>query len=146
MRIEFVLNGTPMEIDARSDEMLLHTLRRLGLRSVRETCSIGVCGACAVLIDGDVMSSCLYLAPLVRDREVTTVEGLAEDDPVAVAFAQTHAYQCGYCTPAMVLAARDLLQENPRPTESEIKVGLAGNLCRCGAYLKIIEAVKRAAA
>lgn len=146
MKIEFSLNGSAVEVEARSDEMLLGVLRRLGLHSVRETCSIGVCGTCTVLVDGDAISSCIYLVPLVRGREVITVDGITSDDPVIEAFSKTHAYQCGYCTPGMVLAARSLLQENPKPTEDEIKRALSGNLCRCGSYLKIIEAVKRAAA
>ncbi len=146
MRIEFSLNGSIVDVEARSDEMLLGVLRGLGLLSVRETCSIGVCGTCTVLVDGAPISSCIYLVPLVRGREVTTVDRIATDDPVIKAFSETHAYQCGYCTPGMVLAARNLLQENPKPAEDEIKVALAGNLCRCGSYLKIIEAVKRAAA
>jgi aerobic-type carbon monoxide dehydrogenase small subunit (CoxS/CutS family) len=132
-------------VEARTDEMLRDVLNRLGLVSVRETCGIGVCGACSVLFDGETVSACLLLAPLADGREVTTVEGLGGDHPVQAAFAEAHAFQCGYCTPGMVLTAARLLEENPRPTEEEIRLGLAGNLCRCGSYVKIVEAVELAA-
>jgi len=143
--VRLVLNGEPRELDARTDEMLVDLLRRNGLLSVRETCGIGVCGACTVLVDGDAISGCLFLARAAENREVTTVEGLGRDDPVQRAFAAAHAFQCGYCTPGMVLAAKALLEETPSPSESEIRAALAGNLCRCGSYVKIIEAIKEAA-
>jgi aerobic-type carbon monoxide dehydrogenase small subunit (CoxS/CutS family) len=142
MRIELRVNGASHQVEARADESLLGVLRReLGLSSVRETCGIGVCGACTVLVDGLSMSGCLLLAPLVQGREIQTVESLGGDDPVQRAFAETYAFQCGYCTPGMVLAARRLLEENPSPTEEDVRLGLAGNLCRCGSYIKIVEAV-----
>jgi aerobic-type carbon monoxide dehydrogenase small subunit (CoxS/CutS family) len=139
------VNGATREVDARADESLLAILRREGLASVRETCGIGVCGACTVLVDGEPMSSCLLLAPLVEGRELTTVEALGGEHPVQRAFASAHAFQCGYCTPGMVLTAKRLLEENPRPSEDEIRLALAGNLCRCGSYVKIVDAVVRAA-
>ncbi len=145
MNLRFTLNGEMVAVEARTDEMLRDVLNRLGLVSVRETCGIGVCGACSVLFDGETVSACLLLAPLADGREVTTVEGLGGDHPVQAAFAEAHAFQCGYCTPAMVLTAVRLLEENPRPTEEEIRLGLAGNLCRCGSYVKIVEAVELAA-
>ena len=146
MRIRFTLNGARVAVDARTDETLVDVLRRgLGVVSVRETCGIGVCGACTVLVDGETISSCLLLAPLADGREVTTVEGLGGDHPVQRAFSDAHAFQCGYCTPGMILTAVRLLEESPRPTDEEIRLGLAGNLCRCGCYVKIIDAVKRAA-
>jgi aerobic-type carbon monoxide dehydrogenase small subunit (CoxS/CutS family) len=145
VRIELTVNGEPAAVDVRSDEMLISVLNRLGLVSVRETCGIGVCGACTVLLDGEPISGCLLLAPLAAGRELTTVEGLAEDDPVRRAFTETHAFQCGWCTPGMVLTARRLLKENPQPGEEEIRLALAGNLCRCGCYVKIVDAVKLAA-
>src|ERR671936_770653 len=127
MRIGFSVNGVPVEVEARTDEPLLHVLRReLGLASVRETCAIGVCGACTVLVDGEPISGCLLLAPLAAGREVTTAEGLAADDPVLRAFEEAHAFQCGYCTPGMVLTAKRLLEENPRPSEEEVRLGLGG--------------------
>jgi aerobic-type carbon monoxide dehydrogenase small subunit (CoxS/CutS family) len=143
--LRFVVNGEAVEVDARPDDMLRDVLNRLGFASVRETCGIGVCGACTVLVDGETVSGCLLLAPLADGREITTVEGLGGDHPVQVAFADAHAFQCGYCTPGMVLAAARLLEENPQPTEEEIRLGLAGNLCRCGSYMKIVEAVQLAA-
>ena len=143
--MRLVLNGEPRELDARTDEMLVDLLRRNGLLSVRETCGIGVCGACTVLVDGDAISGCLFLARAAENRDVTTVEGLGRDDPVQRAFSAAHAFQCGYCTPGMVLAAKALLEETPSPSESEIRAALAGNLCRCGSYVKIIEAIKEAA-
>ena len=146
MRLRLSVNGERQEVEARPDEMLLEVLRReLGLLSVRETCGIGVCGACTVLLDGDPVSGCLLLAPLAEGREVTTAEGLGGDHPVQEAFAAAHAYQCGYCTPGLVLTAVALLEEQPAPTREQIARALAGNLCRCGCYVKIVEAVERAA-
>jgi aerobic-type carbon monoxide dehydrogenase small subunit (CoxS/CutS family) len=146
MKLMVRVNGADHRVEARADESLLTVLRReLGLTSPRETCGIGVCGACTVLVDGLPMSGCLLLAPLVQGREIRTVESLGGDDPVQRAFAETHAFQCGYCTPGMVLAAKRLLEENQSPTEEDVRLGLAGNLCRCGSYVKIVEAVLMAA-
>ena len=144
MKVELILNGRAAVLDARSDEMLLGALRRAGLLSVRETCAIGVCGACTVLLDGEPVSGCLTLAAAVAGRAVTTVEGLG-GDPVQRAFAEAHAFQCGWCTPGFVLAAKRLLELNPSPSDEEIAEGLGGNLCRCGSYVKIAEAVRRCA-
>ena len=144
MNVELILNGRAAVLDARSDEMLLGALRRAGLLSVRETCAIGVCGACTVLLDGEPVSGCLTLAAQAAGREVTTVEGLG-GDRVQRAFAEAHAFQCGWCTPGFVLAAKRLLELNPSPSDEEIAEGLGGNLCRCGSYVKIAEAVRRCA-
>lgn len=119
---------------------------RLGMLSVRETCGIGVCGTCTVLLDGAVASACLLLAPLAEGAAVTTADGLGDDHPVQRAFAEAHAFQCGFCTPGMVLTVACLLEENPRPTDEEIALALSGNLCRCGCYVKIRDAVLRASA
>jgi aerobic-type carbon monoxide dehydrogenase small subunit (CoxS/CutS family) len=135
MRIELRLNGRAATLEARSDEMLLAALRREGLLSVRETCGIGVCGACTVLLDGEPVSGCLTLAPQAAGREVTTVEGLDDSDPVKRAFAEAHAFQCGWCTPGFVLTVKGTAKGEP--------VELGGNLCRCGCYVKIEEAVRR---
>lgn len=143
MNVTLTLNGDNQTVTVEPDEMLMAVLRRLGLRSVRETCGIGVCGSCTVLVDGRPVSGCLMLAPLVDGSIVVTAEGLA-DDPVVAAFAHTHAYQCGWCTPGFVVAVRGLLDENPTPSASETKEALAGNLCRCGSYLKILDAVGQA--
>lgn len=147
MKVELELNGQPVELECRSDEMLLDVLRRAtGLTSVRETCRIGVCGACTVLVDDEPISGCLILAAQVAGRRVTTVDGLPESDRIVRAFVDNHAFQCGYCTPGFVLTARALIEEHPRPDEREIAEALAGNLCRCGSYQKILAAVQQAAA
>lgn len=146
MNVRFLLNGSPVAVEVRPDENLLGVLRReLGVLSVRETCGIGVCGVCTALVDGDVISTCLLLAPLAEGATITTAEGLPPDHPVRVAFAEEHAFQCGFCTPGMVLTTAALLDENPSPSDDEIKLALAGNLCRCGCYVKILAAVRRAA-
>jgi aerobic-type carbon monoxide dehydrogenase small subunit (CoxS/CutS family) len=147
MRVGFELNGEGVVVEAEPDESLLTVLRReLGVLSVRETCGIGVCGACTALVDGAAVSACLLLAPLAEGTSVTTAEGLGADHPVVRAFTEAHAFQCGFCTPGMVLAATALLDEQPSPSDREIAVALAGNLCRCGCYVKIAEAVRHAAA
>jgi aerobic-type carbon monoxide dehydrogenase small subunit (CoxS/CutS family) len=115
-----------------------------GLQGTRETCGIGICGACTVLIDGEPISSCLLLVPLADGRTVLTVEGLSsgdELDPLQQAFIENVAFQCSYCTPGMLLSARALLATNPTPTRDEIARYLAGNLCRCGSYERILDAV-----
>jgi aerobic-type carbon monoxide dehydrogenase small subunit (CoxS/CutS family) len=145
VKVAFTANAEQASAETRSDDMLIDVLNDLGLASVRETCGIGVCGACTVLLDGELVSACLVLAPLVQGREVTTVEGLGGSDPVQLAFAESHAFQCGYCTPGMVLTAKRLLEEQPDPSEEEVRLALAGNLCRCGCYVKIVEAVLLAA-
>ncbi len=144
MTVELVLNGRRATLDARADEMLLDVLRREGLLSVRATCGIGVCGACTVLLDEEPVSGCLTFAAQAAGRAVTTVEGL-DGDRVQRAFADAHAFQCGWCTPGFVLAAKRLLELNPSPSDAEIAEGLGGNLCRCGSYLKIADAVRRCA-
>ena len=146
MIVELLLNGRRAELETASAETLLETLRREGLLSVRATCGIGVCGACTILLDGAPVSGCLMLTAQAAGRELTTVEGLAPDDPVPAAFVEARAFQCGYCTPGMVLTASSLLRELARPSDDEIAEALGGNLCRCGCYVKITEAVRRAAA
>jgi aerobic-type carbon monoxide dehydrogenase small subunit (CoxS/CutS family) len=144
--IHLVVNGHEHELASRSDESILTVLRReLGLLSVRETCGIGVCGACTVLLDGEPVSACLLLAPMVDGRQLTTVEGLPADHPVVQAFGRRRAFQCGYCTPGMVLTAAWLLEAGSRPTEAEVRETMSGNLCRCGSYPTIVAAVLEAA-
>jgi aerobic-type carbon monoxide dehydrogenase small subunit (CoxS/CutS family) len=146
MQIHFKLNGEPVEVEANADEMLLEVLRReLSLRSVRSTCGIGICGACTALVNGEPISTCIFLAPYAEGCEITTVEGLGGDHLVQQTFEEEHAFQCGYCTPGMILTIKAFLEENPHPSDEEIKLALGGNLCRCGCYIKIIKAVKRAA-
>lgn len=144
MELTFTLNGAAVSVDVDPAETLLAVLRRLGMRSVRETCGVGVCGACTVLVDGRALSGCLVLAPLAAGCEVVTAEALG-DDPVAEAFAEAHGFQCGWCTPGFVVATRALLDESPAPSREEVVEALAGNLCRCGSYVKILDAVERAA-
>jgi len=137
MTVDVILNGRAATLEARSDEMLLGVLRRQGLLSVRETCGIGVCGACTVLLDGEPVSGCLMLAAAAAGREITTVEGLDEGDPVLRAFNEEHAFQCGWCTPGFVLTVKAM-----RPGD-DVREALGGNLCRCGCYVKIEEAVRK---
>jgi aerobic-type carbon monoxide dehydrogenase small subunit (CoxS/CutS family) len=144
VNVQFSLNGRAVTVDARPDDMLVGVLRREGLLSVRETCGIGVCGACSVLVDGELVSGCLTMAASVEGRAVTTVEGIP-GDPVQRAFASEHAFQCGWCTPGFVLAAKRLLEIEPAPCDEQIAEGLGGNLCRCGSYVKIAEAVRKCA-
>jgi aerobic-type carbon monoxide dehydrogenase small subunit (CoxS/CutS family) len=139
VNLELVLNGRRTTLEVRTDEMLLEALRDHGLQSVRETCAIGVCGACTVLLDGEPVSGCLTLAAAVAGREITTVEGLDESDPVLRAFNEAHAFQCGWCTPGFVLTAKAM-----RPGD-DVREALGGNLCRCGCYVKIEEAVRACA-
>jgi aerobic-type carbon monoxide dehydrogenase small subunit (CoxS/CutS family) len=146
MKIDVQLNGRRAALECEPDEMLVDVLRREGLGSVRVTCGIGICGACTVLVDGEPLSGCLTLAPQVDGREVTTVEGLGGADPVQRAFVDAHAFQCGWCTPGFVLTVKALLADTPHPSEHEIVEALGGNLCRCGSYVKIVEAARRAAA
>jgi aerobic-type carbon monoxide dehydrogenase small subunit (CoxS/CutS family) len=145
VRIDVRLNGRQAALECEPDEMLVDVLRREGLGSVRVTCGIGICGACTVLVDGEPLSGCLMLAPLLDGREITTVEGLGGGDPVQRAFVDAHAFQCGWCTPGFVLTVKALLAETPDPSEREIVEALGGNLCRCGSYVKIVEAARRAA-
>jgi aerobic-type carbon monoxide dehydrogenase small subunit (CoxS/CutS family) len=146
VRLELVLNEHPTALECEPDEMVLDVLRREGLTSVRATCGIGMCGACTVLLDGELVSACLLLAAQAAGRELTTAEGLPAEHPVPRAFEAEHAFQCGWCTPGMVLTAKRLLEETPQPSDEQIAEGLGGNLCRCGCYVKILAAVKRAAA
>ncbi|MFL5628858.1 MAG: (2Fe-2S)-binding protein [Ktedonobacteraceae bacterium] len=147
MQLHCKVNGEPVEVEVDADEMLLGVLRReLGSRSIRATCGVGICGACTALVNGEPISTCIFLAAQAEGCDITTVEGLGGDHPVQQAFEEEHAFQCGYCTPGMILTTMALLEENPHPSHEEIKVALGGNLCRCGCYVKIIKAVKRAAA
>jgi aerobic-type carbon monoxide dehydrogenase small subunit (CoxS/CutS family) len=146
VRLELVLNDHLAAFECEPDEMMLDVLRREGLTSVRATCGIGICGACTVLLDSEPVSACLLLAAQVAGRELTTAEGLPAEHPVPRAFEAEHAFQCGWCTPGMVLTAKRLLEETPQPTNEQIAEGMGGNLCRCGCYVKIRAAIRRAAA
>lgn len=147
--LKFTVNGKDYALVVQSHERLLDVLRdRLGLKGTKEGCSTGDCGICAVLSDGGLVNSCLILAIQARNKKILTIEGIgtAEDlHPIQRAFMKWNASQCGYCIPAMILAAKDLLEKKPDPTEDEIKKATSGILCRCTGYVKIFEAVKTAA-
>ena len=146
MNVTLRLNGKQTTVDCEPADMLSTVLGAAGLTSVRETCRIGVCGACTVLLDGEPVSGCLTMAAQVEGREITTVEGLDGTHPVQRAFVDAHAFQCGWCTPGFVLTAKNLLEDNAAPSDDEIAEALGGNLCRCGSYVKINEAVRCAGA
>jgi aerobic carbon-monoxide dehydrogenase small subunit len=148
--IELVVNGERVQLRVEPDRTLLDVLRdSLGLTGAKDACGTGDCGACTVLLDGVAVNSCLTLAVTAHGREVTTVEGLARDplgSKLQRAFVEHGAVQCGYCTPGLVLAAKALLESTPAPSESEIRRGIAGNLCRCTGYVKIVGAIQAVAA
>ncbi len=151
MRLNVTVNGEPREADGVWEgESLLHVLReRLGLPGAKNACEQGECGSCSVYVDGQLVCACLVLAGQAEGREVTTVEGLTPEgelSPVQEAFLQAGAVQCGFCTPGLIVATDDLLGRNPEPTDGEIREALAGNLCRCTGYEKILDAVRMAAA
>jgi carbon-monoxide dehydrogenase small subunit len=143
------INGRLYEEDVEPRQLLIHFLREtIGLTGAHVGCVIGECGACSILLDGKVVKSCLHLAVQADDREITTVEGLAKNgelNPVQEAFVKNYAFQCGYCTPGMVITSHALLQKNPNPSDEEIRKALAGNLCMCTGYVQIVDAVKEAA-
>jgi carbon-monoxide dehydrogenase small subunit len=148
--LRFVLNGESRELTVASNVRLIDLLRDdLGLTGTKEGCSVGVCGACSVLVDGQLLSACLLPAAFVDGTHVTTIEGLAPDaehlSPVQDAFIRKGGFQCGICTPGQIIAATALLQEIPRPTESQVKEWMVGNLCRCTGYYKIVESILAAA-
>jgi carbon-monoxide dehydrogenase small subunit len=151
MRIELTVNGTRREADdVWEGESLLYALReRLGLPGSKNACEQGECGSCTVYLDGVPVCSCLVAAGQAQGREVTTVEGLRDGDeldPVQRAFVEKGAVQCGFCTPGFLMSTKDLLDRNPTPSDPEIREALAGNLCRCTGYEKILDAVRAAAA
>ncbi|HXA72251.1 MAG TPA: (2Fe-2S)-binding protein [Stellaceae bacterium] len=150
VRVSTTINGDAVSYLCEVDETLLDVLRdRLGLTGSKEGCGTGDCGACSVTLDGRVVCSCLVLGAEAEGREIRTVEGIAAGDklhPLQEKFLEFAALQCGICTPGFLVSAKALLDQNPNPTESEIRFGLAGNLCRCTGYDKIVRAVQAAAA
>lgn len=147
--IRFRVNGTPHEARAGAERRLIDVLRAdCGLTGTKEGCSVGVCGACSVLVDGELLSACLVPAVFVDGAEVTTIEGLATDGLTALqeAFITEGGFQCGICTPGQIVAATALLAAKPRPSDAEISDWMMGNLCRCTGYHGITRAIKKAAA
>jgi aerobic carbon-monoxide dehydrogenase small subunit len=150
MKIALTVNGQKHEADVEPRTLLTYFLRdHLGLTGTNVGCDTSSCGACTVLVDGESVKSCTVLAVQADGSEITTIEGLTGADgslhPVQQAFHESHALQCGFCTPGFVLAAVSLLKENPSPSEEEVRLGLEGNLCRCTGYHNIVKAVQKAA-
>jgi carbon-monoxide dehydrogenase small subunit len=148
--INIDINNEVHEVAVEKSDTLLRVLReRLGLLATKRGCDSGGCGCCTVLVDGKAVYSCMTFALSLQGKKVTTVEGLRQDgelDPIQQAFIDADAVQCGYCTCGMMMAARQLLDDNPNPGEEEIRKGISGNLCRCTGYQKIVDAIKLAAA
>ena len=149
IQVATTINGDAVEFLCGPDESLLDVLRnRLGLTGAKEGCGTGDCGACSVTLDGRLVCSCLVLGAEAEGAEITTIEGMADGDqlhPLQQAFIDHAALQCGICTPGILVAAKALLEKNPNPTDTEVRYWLAGNLCRCTGYDKIIRAVQDAA-
>jgi aerobic-type carbon monoxide dehydrogenase small subunit (CoxS/CutS family) len=148
--IELQLNGETVQAEADPRKLLVHFIRDdLDLTGTHVGCDTGNCGACTVLMDGDAVKSCMLLAVQAQGTSIETVESLAAEDgelsPLQQAFNRTHALQCGYCTPGMLMSATYLLRNNPEPTENEIRKAIQGNICRCTGYVNIVEAIKEAA-
>lgn len=144
-RIKLLVNGREYRVDVDTTHTLVRVLRdELELTGTKEACSIGACGSCTVIIDGQAVESCLILAVQAEGKNITTIEGLADGNklhPIQQAFMDNHGMACGYCTPGMIMATKALLDKNPDRSEEEIKEALAGHICRCGAYPNIIKSV-----
>ncbi len=147
--VSTTINGDDVDVLCQTEETLLDVLRdRLGLTGAKEGCGTGDCGACSVILDGRLVCSCLVLGAEAEGRRIETIEGMAKGDelhPLQTSFLEHAALQCGVCTPGFLIAAKDLLERNPDPSEEEIRFALAGNLCRCTGYDKIVRAVQDAA-
>jgi len=145
--VHLKVNGVDRSLDVPANEILLHTLReRLSLTGAKEGCSTGDCGACTVIIDGKAVNSCLVLTVEADGSEVLTIEGLAKDGklhPLQQAFIDEHAVQCGYCIPGVIMTSTAYLMENPSPTKEEIERAIAGNICRCGGYKFMVDAISK---
>ena len=145
--VSFVFNGNKLKMIVEDHWTLLHLIREeLGYNGTKEGCGSGECGACTVIVDGDAVNSCLYLAGEIDGRELLTIEGLTSADgtlhPIQTAFVENGGIQCGFCSPGMILSAKALLDENANATENDIKEAIAGNLCRCTGYVQIIDSIK----
>jgi carbon-monoxide dehydrogenase small subunit len=148
-QIKLTVNGKIQEVEVQPWDTLLDVIREeLGLTGTKEGCGLGECGACTVIMNGKTVNSCLVLAMEADGKQITTIEGLSEGEklhPVQQAFIDEGGLQCGFCTPGMVISAKALLDENPHPTDEEIRRGISGNFCRCTGYTKIIKSIKSAA-
>jgi carbon-monoxide dehydrogenase small subunit len=148
-QIKFTVNGKDYEVSVPPWRTLLEVIREeLGLTGTKEGCGLGECGACTIIMNGKTVNSCLVLAAEADGKQITTIEGLANGDklhPLQQAFINHGGFQCGFCTPGMIMSAKALLDANPKPTEDEIRQGISGNFCRCTGYTKIIESIKAAA-
>ena len=143
--INISVNGEEYRLEVKPNRVLLDVLREdIGLTGTKKGCGLGKCGACTVLLDGLPVHSCLILAPQVNGKEITTIEGIAAEEPhpLQAAFVDKGAVQCGFCTPGMINTAKSLLDNNPNPNEAEIKLAIAGNLCRCTGYNQIVSAIQ----
>lgn len=147
--INLRINGEVHSLEVATKRTLLEVLREdLGLTGTKRGCNQGVCGACSILVDGNSIRSCLSLAVAMQDRDIVTIEGLSRDgrlDPIQQAFLDAGAIQCGFCMPGMIISAKALIARNPRPSTKQIRHALANNICRCSGYVKVIDAVRRAA-
>jgi carbon-monoxide dehydrogenase small subunit len=147
-QITINVNGVMHEVDVQPWDTLLDVIRdRLGLTGTKEGCGLGECGACTVIMNGKTVNSCLVLAVEADGKQVTTIEGLSQGEnlhPLQQAFIDQGGLQCGFCTPGMIISAKAILDENPSPTEEEIKRGISGNFCRCTGYTKIIQSIQAA--
>jgi carbon-monoxide dehydrogenase small subunit len=150
MQVTLTVNGEPRTAEAEARTLLVHFLRdNLGLTGTHWGCDTTSCGACVVLVDGEPVKSCTMLAAMADGHEVRTVEGMEVDgtlDPLQQGFMEEHGLQCGFCTPGMLLTARALLDENPHPTDEEIKIAISGQICRCTGYKNIVKSIQWAAA
>ena len=147
VNVQTVINKKKYTLTIDPNQTLLDLLREvLGLTGTKRGCEVGECGACTVLIDGEAVNSCLVLAPQIHGKEILTVEGLTDNDklhPLQKSFLDHDAAHCGFCTPGMLMSAKELLDENSNPSEEEIKTAISGNLCRCSGYVQIVEAIKK---
>ena len=148
--ISFTLNGDPVTAEVPQTWSLLKTLREyFELTGAKQGCGVGECGACTVIVDGDAVNSCIYPIPEIESKSVTTIEGVASHDgslhPLQKTFLENNGVQCGFCTSGMIMSAKSLLDQNPDPTEDEIRTSISGNFCRCTGYVQIVEAIEMAA-
>ena len=147
--VSFNLNGDPVAADVPMEWTLLKTLREIfELTGAKEGCGVGECGACTVIVDGDAVNACLYPIPEIDGKHVLTIEGVAKSDgslhPIQKAFIENNGVQCGFCTSGMIMSAKALLEENPEPSEADIRTAISGNICRCTGYVQIIESIQEA--